>query len=427
MVRRSASQRDESNAPRPDRPAPSAPAGPPAVALLRSMQRSAGNRATAAMVQRSAAFGAPKAVGLEEMADLAAVHHDGDGHAGHAGSPTVDPAPDGYNDLDSKSKSGLGAPAGLTLIPNAVAFTTPQFKTTASHNRTPTTVEHFATIDQPAASPDVVHDCWYLGQGRHKWGTAGTKYAHKGKKYLPVIEVSQPTSDLIKAGEQEHLNDAKQSYDMTYGLIVSKMQALAGTKYGPATTPDNAYQLALNAFSATLPPVLSITPPNTTSVWPRTLDDLLGQSKKVRDESGFHQVEINQSGSYWDDATLEHVYPLATTGKTKIPSDPSNTAIKYPSAAAAAPAQGGQANPVTILREDDEEASGDGDSSTTTDTTIDSTADSTSTTETTESTDGGQTAGATTESTSDGGTDQTAEDSSPEDETEDVTPGVLTF
>jgi hypothetical protein len=57
----------------------------------------------------------------------------------------------------------------------------------------------------------------------------------------------------------------------------------------------------------------------------------------------------------WDDKAGQLVVPLVPTARTKIPSDKSAAVINYPTAAA--PTGGSQANPVTVLR--DEEAAAD--------------------------------------------------------------------
>jgi hypothetical protein len=123
----------------------------------------------------------------------------------------------------------------------------------------------YVTVDEPQDSPDAVHEALYLLPGDHRHGTR--TYTDKGRTYTPYTRIDNDTSDLIRAGEQEHLDDARRAYDLFYGLILATLRAMAGRRFGPAATPSAAEALARAEFDKQLPPALSVSQPAYRAVW----------------------------------------------------------------------------------------------------------------------------------------------------------------
>ena len=199
-----------------------------------------------------------------------------------AGTPKALAAPNGISEIMRKGHEGKLIP-GLTLIKNAVAFRTPSFITTNTHERQGPTVRHYATIQRTDAQ-DAEHECYYAAAGDHL--QPGRVEVVSGKCYQCYWRVTQKISDMIRAGEQEHLDDARRAFELTYKRIADEINALVGQRFGPADTPGKATQLAEEALAAKLPKELGTNAAN----WTRTLDRLLEQSKS-RDKKGWHYMQ----------------------------------------------------------------------------------------------------------------------------------------
>src|SRR5581483_105470 len=118
-----------------------------------------------------------------------------------AGSPVAKAAPTGMQDIiRAAGQNSLGSTAGLTLVKNSAAFTAPVFDTTTSYERVGTQVNHYAVV-KPTTSQDATHDSFYPGPGLHQ----KPPRTGRGKEFW---DIPPDLSDLIRAGEQEHLNDA---------------------------------------------------------------------------------------------------------------------------------------------------------------------------------------------------------------------------
>jgi hypothetical protein len=203
-----------------------------------------------------------------------------------AGTPKASAAPNGIGDIMRKGSAGKLIP-GLTLIKNAVAFRTPSFVTTNTHERDGHTVRHYATVQRTEAQ-DAEHECYYAAAGDHV--QPGRVEMVSGKRYQYYWRVTQKISDMIRAGEQEHLDDARRAFELTYKKIADEINALAGQRFGPADTPGKANELAEAALAAKLPKELGTNAAN----WTRTLDRLLEQSKS-RDTKGWHYMQPGET------------------------------------------------------------------------------------------------------------------------------------
>lgn len=65
--------------------------------------------------------------------------------------------------------------------------------------------------------------------------------------------ITQVCAELIRKGEQEHRDDAKRAFDLTYGLIASEINAMVGQRFGPAESPAAAERLPQDAPARRLP------------------------------------------------------------------------------------------------------------------------------------------------------------------------------
>jgi hypothetical protein len=200
-----------------------------------------------------------------------------------AGTPKVLNAPSGVADIMRKGSGGKKLTPGLTLIKNAAAFRTPSFTTTNTHERDGHVVRHYATVQRTDAQ-DVEHESYYAAAGDHL--QAGRVEVVSGRRYQYYWRITEKISDLIRTGEQEHLDDARRAFELTYKRIADEINALVGQRFGPADTPGKASQLAEAALAAKLPKELGTNPAN----WTRILDRLLDQSKS-RDTNGWHYME----------------------------------------------------------------------------------------------------------------------------------------
>jgi hypothetical protein len=208
-----------------------------------------------------------------------------DSHAGivcFAGTPEMKPTPLGIQEiLRLRNQTSVSTAVGLTKIKNAVAFTAPVFETKTSHRRSGHKVSHFATV-LPTQSEDITHPSYYPAAGLHE------KPAQPGRRPAEYWEITPEFSDLIRQGEQEHLDDARRAYELTYKLVADEINKLVGREFGPANTPDEATQMAANELARRLPAELGANP----GKWVAALERLLSMTEK-RDKSLWHAVQID--------------------------------------------------------------------------------------------------------------------------------------
>ncbi len=235
-----------------------------------------------------------------------------------AGSPVAKAPPNGLADILRRGgNSGLGVSGGLTLTKHAAAFTPPRFVTTRSLERVGSRVDHYAVV-QRTTSADATHECYYPAAGDHL--RPGMTQQIGGRTFNHYWRISGRISALIKQGEQEHLDDDARAYELTYKTIENAINALAGRRFGPATTPDAADRLAEAALAASLPPQLGVVPAN----WARVLDRLLSQTR-ARDTNGWHSLDIDPPRTIGNMI----VHPVSSTPGTRIGRVPSNQVVNY--------------------------------------------------------------------------------------------------
>ena len=229
-------------------------------------------------------------------------------------------APNGLGRIISRTGGGsttLGTTGGLTLVKNAAAFTTPSFTTQNSSVRQDNVVNHFAQV-QPTTSVDVIHECFYPGPGDHE--RPGMTQRIGSRVYTHYWRISQQISDLIRRGEEEHLEDSQRAYELTYKLITDTINSMVGQRFGPAQTPAEATRLAEAELARRLPEQLGTDPRN----WVEVLNRLLGQTQE-RDRNAWHAITTDPPKTIG----TRIIHPVATTASTRIGQVSSSEVVKY--------------------------------------------------------------------------------------------------
>jgi len=235
-----------------------------------------------------------------------------------AGTTAPASPPTGMSEILRRGGLGqLGTSGGITLIKSSAAFTIPRFITVNTNNRTGNTVEHFATVQNTVAE-DVVHESFYPAPGDHLRPGMTLRDGNRTLQYY--WRVSREMSDLIRKGEQEHLDDARRAFELTYKLISNAINSLAGKPFGPAATPYAAQQLAEAALAQIVPSQLGVRP----ATWAQVLDQLLLQTK-TRDTEQWHGLSTGPPVTEGDKVLL----PVMTIRTTKVGVVPSNQVVNY--------------------------------------------------------------------------------------------------
>lgn len=273
---------------RPPRSTPQ-PASLPAILEL---QKTAGNRATTGLIARM-------------------------------GTPQGKAAPSGISEIEARAAGGRGT-RGLTLIPNAVAFTAPNLVINVSGRMTGTHTRLYSAVVAPTSAPDVVHESFYPLDGFHRIRVPPSNERAWGN-------LSHEVSDLIKAGEQEHLNDAQTAHALTYGCVANQINALAEqTAQTPCTSTvsmEDAQQKAERALARRLPAAFgdSVNQKLNPAKWSEMLDRMLLMTKR-RDTSGWHWIKEDLTDQRRGNLD---VYDLVPTDFAQIDSVTSSEVVHY--------------------------------------------------------------------------------------------------
>ena len=156
----------------------------------------------------------------------------------------------------------------------------------AAAEKDPSLIVLRAGTPKASAAPNGIGDIMRKGSGGKLPGRVETV---SGKRYQYYWRVAQKISDMLRAGEQEYLDDARRAFELTYKRIADEINALVGQRFGPADTRGKANELAEAALAAKLPKELGTNAAN----WTRTLDRLLEQSKS-RDTKGWHYMQTGE-------------------------------------------------------------------------------------------------------------------------------------
>lgn len=249
-----------------------------------------------------------------------------------AGKPEAEAPPDGVQTITDKKAgepNSFGLTGGLTRIFSGSAFESPSFEVDVSEKTKGDSAQYFAQV-QPTKSPDAVHESFYPAPGIH------TRQLPGG---VQVLYISNGVSNLIRKGEQEHLNDASRAYNLTYGLITKTINALSKKALGPAEDEDGAERLAEAIFQKMLAQALkkagqpqgALSDP---SSWSQKLEDLIGKTLK-RDTGHWHDVIYSpyrpqgKPKFHEVDGVQHEVMEVGPTGSTKIGKVKSKEIVKF--------------------------------------------------------------------------------------------------
>ncbi len=237
-----------------------------------------------------------------------------------AGVPLKKAPPGGMQFIaDQSGPIGLGGkPAGYTAIKSAAAFAAPSFVTKMSAEKDGYKRRYFVEV-QPTSATDVTHASYYPAPGTHDNAVS----EQKDGTYRYYWTISEKISELIRAGEQEHLNDAQRAFDLTYGLIAREINAMTKERFGPADTPQAAEKMAEAELARRLPAALGTDPAN----WFNVLEAMLDMTLK-RDRGHLHDVipgkPVERGKTFY--------FPLKETDQTSIDQVGSDQIVDYPSA-----------------------------------------------------------------------------------------------
>jgi hypothetical protein len=160
--------------------------------------------------------------------------------------------------------------------------------------------------------------------------------------YQYFTHVGKSISELVRDGEQEHVDDAQRAYELGYGRIAKEINALSGHRFGPASTPQQADQMALDALDTSLPAALSTKQPGFRAAWVRTMDALLKQTT-TRDNNGWHTM--TETGGRREPKRRRYVLDLVKDSSTRINSVPPDQVVNYASGAGLA---GPSGTPISV-------------------------------------------------------------------------------
>jgi hypothetical protein len=202
----------------------------------------------------------------------------------------VEPAAGGLQAIYDRSSSGTVG--GLTVWDPPVA---PSFDVRVEATRTGTHTREFrASIQQTQEARPGNHRAYYPGPGYHRIRTSEERpfFAH----------LNDDMSNLIRDGEQEHLNDAARAYELSYGTINQAIQEEAART---ATTPmvsarsqEEVRHQAEAALAARLPCQLGSDTATKLSPgsWVRLYRELAEMSRRRDGAIGMHALQFTAAG-----------------------------------------------------------------------------------------------------------------------------------
>jgi hypothetical protein len=140
----------------------------------------------------------------------------------------------------------------------------------------------------PTTATDVEHDCFYPAAGDHD-RFADSDQEIDGKRWHHVLHITEPQSNQIKRGEQEHLDDAALAFRLSFGRIAEAINEVSKLALPATSSRDTAIASLVEALAARLPAIG--TDP---AKWPDILDRLL-LATQDRDRNHWHDATIRDS------------------------------------------------------------------------------------------------------------------------------------
>lgn len=202
-------------------------------------------------------------------------------------------APDGLAEIIAKS-----GPGNRGLTRTAFTANPPLFRGGKVEQKG----DAWSVKPAPVRLRPVEHDVYWPAPGLHKIRSLG-----KGAQYL---DVSDTWSDKLAEGETEHVTDSDLAYEMTWGKVAAVLNKMAEESFTGPTTED-ATKAAWQAFKRRLPEGLrpegdAPTAEAQEKKWgaddPNTLfRKLMGETKRARDNGGWHTPDQTQRETRGDD------------------------------------------------------------------------------------------------------------------------------
>jgi len=179
------------------------------------------------------------------------------------------------------------------------------------------------TVKPTSASMGTV-EALYLKKGTHeipgKKVTANFPQCGAGGKKVPFAsEVSEEMSHLSRQAEQEHCDDYKRAFDLTYGQWVSNINSLAGTSFGPGTKAEVEKEIdkALKAKGD-----------KGGDGWVAEFRRLAALSLAGRDDTRFHSLNPDGQPVSADAGCTKVIGTTVKSATTKVPGPSSDDLIK---------------------------------------------------------------------------------------------------
>ena len=248
-------------------------------AALLQLQRTAGNRAVAGLLQ------------------------------GRVVHTLAEPGAGTFDDIQAM-RPGSNFVTGATSMPDG-SYRAPQFEMGTAFT-SPGAWASTPTWKQKHDEGDS--ECVYLPPGRYR-----TAKEENGKPVF--LKVSEEISERIRAGEQEHADDIKHARDISLKEAEAVLDKhVIGTTFPAAATKQEAEQRVLDRITANLThPGLG----NDQSKWGEIYRMLYSKTEE-RDRKGWHKF----SQAYREEANGEVTYTVVDV-RTKIGETPSAKLIAY--------------------------------------------------------------------------------------------------
>ena len=219
--------------------------------------------------------------------------------------------PDGLREM---MEAGSGGQRGLTRT--SYVANPPLFRV----GRVEQSGTAWTTRPNTVRLPSLDHEVFYPAPGRHRLRAYGTG-SH-------ILEVTEEWSNRLLEGENEHVADIDRAWDMTWGRVASTINAMAAGDPFTGSTADEARAAAWREFKRRLPAGLrpeGDTPTSEAQEAKWGPDDrgtvfrqLMNESKRARDLSGWHTPDQNLKAEEGDDRVDE-----LSAGRSRIPGTPS--------------------------------------------------------------------------------------------------------
>ena len=177
----------------------------------------------------------------------------------------------------------------------------------------------------PVRLPSLDHEVFYPAPGRHRLRAYGAG-SH-------ILDVTEAWSNRILEGENEHVADIDRGWEMTWGRVAAAITAMVTGEPVTGATADEARAAVWREFKRRLPAPLrpeGDTPTTEAQEAKWGAEDrstifrqLMNESKRARDTSGWHTPDQNLKAMEGDDRVDE-----LADGRSRIPGTPSDRLMR---------------------------------------------------------------------------------------------------